>query len=135
MKKNCQFRFDGGLYCPSPSPPGFPHYQEKRNGLLLTQNRMVQAPKKSTFPYPDKAIKSLSLIPYSCGFAPVANLIINGSKGEEQHTAVAVCWKEDKNANVHVCVFICNRRHPAAPPSKRHDKKIKNYFSIALRLT
>jgi len=34
LKENCQFRFDGGLYCPSPSSPGFPHYQKKGDDPL-----------------------------------------------------------------------------------------------------
>jgi hypothetical protein len=53
------------------------------------------------------------LIRKICRFAPYAPCgrssrkpVIKGSKGEEQPTAVAVGWKEEKNANVHVCIFF-----------------------------
>jgi len=43
-------------------------------------------------------------------FAPYSRYgrkpVINGSKGEGQPTAVAVGLEEEKNANVHVCIFF-----------------------------
>jgi len=107
--------------------------QKKIVNSVLTADYIVPPPRRRASPTTKK--KKDGFAPYApCGRSS-RKPFINGSKGEGQHTAVAVCWKEDKNANVHVCVFIRNRRRPAAPPSKRNDKKIKNYFSIALRLT
>jgi hypothetical protein len=90
-------QFSGGLYCPSPSPPGFPLYQDTRLGLL-------------------SPVITLRFIP--SGRKP----FINGSKGEGQPPARGRGPRGRKKRK-RPCLrfFLCRSASclPAAKPPQR----------------
>ncbi|MCL2205217.1 MAG: hypothetical protein FWB82_01680, partial [Treponema sp.] len=79
----------GCLHCPSPSPPGFPHYSGLRPHYLS------------------------GLLPALPSVAVVAKPFINGSKGEVQPTAVAVGREVKKTPTSCWCFFISSGVHAA----------------------
>jgi hypothetical protein len=83
-------RHGGGLYCPSPSPPGFPLYKDNRRGLLSPLHYVTLRSKTR----PSTA-----------------------QRGRSSPRPVAGDRAEAKNANIRVCVFCCSGRRPAAPAS------------------
>jgi hypothetical protein len=70
---------------------------------------------------PSQKTKRRGLLPPVAALLPVTNPSFNGSTGEGQPPAVAGGRAEEKNANVHVCVFFRAGRRPAAPPPHRHS--------------
>lgn len=77
----------GGVYCPPPSPRGLP--PSIQSGWVC----------------------SLRSTSFRSGRKP----FINRSKGGDSPRPVAGGREEEKNANVHVCIFFCSGRRPAAP--------------------
>ena len=110
-------QYEGGIYCPSPSPPASPTHK-KIGGVCSLHPTTWHY---SLFWHKSRKItnKSLLLIfsQSPSGRVPVANPSFNGSKGEGQPTAVAVGWKVKKNVNIHVYVFFLKGGVLPPPPS------------------
>jgi hypothetical protein len=78
----------GGIYCPSPSPPGFPLSKDNRRGLLS---------------------------PLHCVTLRSQTRPSTAQRGRDSPRPVAGGREVEKNANVRVCVFFPVGRLPASP--------------------